>query len=69
VVRSRETAIRRARDILDHAVRYDALMPYEEASQVKEYASDLELNDAERALLHRSLRKHRARGLAALGDL
>jgi WD40 repeat protein/tetratricopeptide (TPR) repeat protein len=54
----RETAIRRARDILDHAVRYDTLMPYEEASQVKEYASDLEINDTESTLLQRSLRKY-----------
>lgn len=54
----RETAIRRARDILDHAVRYETLMPYQEASQVKEYAADLELNDTEHALLQRSLRKH-----------
>ncbi len=54
----RETAIRRARDILDHAVRYDVLMPYQEASQVKEYVPDLELHDTERALLRRSLRKH-----------
>ena len=54
----RETAIRRARDILNHAMRYKVLMQHEQASQVKEYAQELELTPEEQHLLRRSLRKY-----------
>jgi hypothetical protein len=54
----KETAFRRAKDILTHAMSYNVLMQYEEASQVKEYEQELKLTAEEQIFLKKSLNKH-----------